>query len=852
MKNPKFWWALIAFLVIWSLYEIYPPSNQSLIKEFKKDADEARKDATFNKIVDKAEALQLASPEPTREFADLTNAIGTNDIQGYFPYMNVKAQERPTYALLNILQKKAAGKIHLGLDLQGGTEFLVSLETNRVVSSDTNFSVVNASEEKKRLVSQAADILRKRVDALGVAEPVITPEGGDHILIQLPGLSQSAQDEARKNIQKAAYLEFRMVNSQSDEYLSQTPPLIPPGFEILHMKSKAADGSPVLLPLLLEKKAAYGLTGKNIKSAHASRDASGNPEIEVEFDSIGGKQFGKLTTDHWKGSDNPARMAIVLDGEIVTAPGINEPILGGRCSISGGAMDINEAISDANALENPLEAPVDIDSVRQVDPTLGKDSIKSGVYSAVAGTLLVVLFMAFYYHRCGLLADFAMLLNLVISLGIMCSIGTTLTLPGIAGIVLTVGMAVDANVLIYERLREEMALGKSMRGAIAAAYSRAFGTIFDSHTTTLISAIILIYMGTGPVKGFGVTLTIGVALSLFTALVVTRLIFDFLLARGWLNKVGMLHVIKNPEWDFMKWTKVTYLFSALVIVVGFGWGIHRGKGIEGPEFAGGDAVTLNFAQKVDVDKLRSALSKVGQTEIQYQRGAGAETLEVVAPEGQAGTVTNTLLTSFPAAGFKVIGNSSVGASVGEDIQRSAVIASFMALFGILIYVAFRYEFSFSVGAVIAVIHDVFVTLGIFFISGRQLSAPMVAAILTIIGFSLNDKVVIFDRIREDLKLAMRGTFSEIINKAINQTLSRTIITSGTVFLSTMCLYLFGGGVINDFAFTFLVGIITGTYSSIFIACALVLWWHKGERPKTATQVSMQATGGALKAAPARP
>ena len=515
-------------------------------------------------------------------------------------------------------------------------------------------------------------------------------------------------------------------------------------------------------------------------------------------------------------------------------------------------MDISEAISEANALENPLETPVHIDSISQVGPTLGKDSIKSGVYSAVAGTLLVVLFMAFYYHRCGLLADFAMLLNLVISLGIMCSTRHHHFPPGIAGIVLTVGMAVDANVLIYERLREEMALGKSMRGAIAAAYSRAFGTIFDSHTTTLISAIILIYMGTGPVKGFGVTLTIGVALSLFTALVVTRLIFDFLLNRGWLNKVSMLHIIKNPEWDFMKLTKVTYLLSAIVIIAGIGWGIHRGKGIMGTEFAGGDAVTMSFTNRVDLDKLRPALfAKVGQTELQYQRGAGAETLKVVAAEGKGGSVTNTLLTSFPEAGFKVIGNDSVGASVGVEIQKSAIIASFMALLGILIYVAFRYEFSFSIGAVLAVIHDIFVTLGIFFISGRQLSAPMVAAVLTIIGFSLNDKVVIFDRIREDLKLAMRGTFSEIINKAINQTLSRTIITSGTVFLSTACLYEFGGGVIKDFAFTFLVGIITGTYSSIFIACALVLWWHKGERPKTATQVSMQPSGAA-KSASARP
>jgi SecD/SecF fusion protein len=407
-------------------------------------------------------------------------------------------------------------------------------------------------------------------------------------------------------------------------------------------------------------------------------------------------------------------------------------------------------------------------------------------------------------------------------------------------------MAVDANVLIYERLREEMALGKSMKGAISAAYSRAFATIFDSHSTTLISAIILIWMGTGPVKGFGVTLTIGVALSLFTALVVTRLIFDFLLNRGWFNKVGMMHIIKNPEWDFMKWTKVSIIASAVVIVAGMGYGIFgRGAKVMGPEFAGGDSITLNFTNRVGLDQLRPALEAVvGQTPIQYEKGAATETLNIVAPYGKAGTVTNTLAKQFPDAGFKVSAISTVGASVGEDIQKSAVLAIFMSLFGILFYVAFRYEFSFSIGAVVAVVHDVFVTLGIFFISGRQLSAPIVAAILTIIGFSLNDKVVIFDRIREDLKLGLRGSFRDIINKAVNQTLSRTIITSGTVFLSTMSLYLYGGGVINDFAFTFLVGIISGTYSSIFIACALVLWWNKGERPKTATRVVAESAAAA--------
>jgi SecD/SecF fusion protein len=839
MKNPKFWWAFIAFLVAWSIFEIYPPTSRDLIQEFKEQADSVKVDTNFTRIVAQAEELEGTNREPQRQFGDLMAAIGTNDIRQYFPYIDVRTEEHPTYAILNALQKKASGKIKLGLDLQGGTQFLVSLDTNHMVNIDTNGNkTAMGADQRQHLVSQAAEVLRHRVDNLGVAEPIIQPVGEDHIMIQLPGLSQAAQDEAKKNIQKAAYLEFRLVHPDSEKLIKDG--VVEPGYVLLTMKSKNADGSTALVPFMVQKKLAYGLTGKFIKRANPIRDPMGSPEIAFEFDSAGAEKFANLTTDHVG-----ERLAIVLDGQLYSAPRIEGPIRGGSGVIEGGQMSIDEAITLANVLENPLETPVHIDEMEQVDPTLGKDSISSGIQAAVYGTLLVAIFMAVYYHRCGVIADIAMVLNLLILLGVMCSIGTTLTLPGIAGVVLTVGMAVDANVLIYERLREEMAQGKSMRGAISAAYSRAFSTIFDSHTTTLISAIILIYLGTGPVKGFGVTLTIGVALSLFTSLVMTRLIFNALLARGWLNRIGMMHIIKNPHWDFMKFAKIAFATSWIIIIIGMSYGIFvRGNNVMGIDFAGGDSVKLEFKEKVDVEKLRTALVKVGETQIQYQKGAEQEMLEVVAPFGKGGAVTNALMTSFPAAGFHVIGSAVVGATVGVEIQKSAIIASFLSLFGILVYVAFRYEFSFSVGAVLAVIHDVLMTLGIFFISGRQLSAPMVAAVLTIIGFSINDTIVIFDRIREDLKLGVRGSFKDVMNIALNQTLSRTLITSGTVFIATMSLYVWGGGVINDFAFTFLVGIITGTYSSIYIASALVLWWHKGERPKSASQVVMEETSGA--------
>jgi SecD/SecF fusion protein len=832
MKKTKYWWALIVFLVAWSLWEIYPPTSQNLIVEFSDQADPTKEDATFRQIVQTAEALEKADPDPHRQFADLRTAIGTNDIRPYFPFADVKGEEDPTYALLNQLQRRAAGKIKLGLDLQGGTEFLVSLDTNHIQLTDTNAAKAS-SVERQRLVSQAAEVLRRRVDRLGVAEPVIQPEGENHIMIQLPGLSQANQDEAMKNIKQAAYLEFRMVNPDSDNLVHEG--ILEPGYEFLTLKHKKEDGTYTIETNEVQKRLANGLTGKYIKRAFPSRDpTTGEPEIEFEFDSVGTEKFANLTENNIG-----QRLAIVLDGKLYSAPRINERIAGsGR--INGGNMDFDEAVSIANVLENPLETPVIIDEMRQVDPTLGKDSIASGIKAALYGTLAVALFMAFYYHRCGVIADIAMILNLVILLGVMCSIGTTLTLPGIAGIVLTVGMAVDANVLIYERLREEMGQGKSMRGAVAAAYSRAFKVIFDSHTTTLISAIVLIYFGTGPVKGFGVTLTIGVALSLFTSLVMTRLIFDFLLGRGWLNHIGMLHLIKNPHWDFMRWAKPAFVASWTIILIGMCYGIFvRGKSTMGIDFVGGDAVTMSYKEKIGVEKIRATLAKVGEVQIQYQKGADLDMLQVVAPTGKGGEAAQDLAAAFPAADFQLIGHDTVGATVGKEITNSAIIATFLSLFFILLYVAMRYEFSFSVGAVLAVIHDVFMTIGIFCLAGLQFSAPIVAAILTIIGFSINDTIVIFDRIREDLKLGVRGSFKDVMNIALNQTLSRTLITSGTVFIATSSLFIFGGGVIHDFAFTFLVGILTGTYSSIYIASALVLWWHKGERPKSASQVVME-------------
>jgi SecD/SecF fusion protein len=832
MNRNHLWKLLLILLVIaWSVTEFTPIKNQDLVLHFRDRA--IKRDATFNTIFQRAQELKKERPD--REYADLQEAIGTNDITTYYPFFEAQDQAHPTTYILNRLQREAAGRVKLGIDLAGGTSFLVEMDTNRL---DLGTNAVNQSQETSAALSQAIDVLRKRVDRFGVAEPVIQPEGANRIRIQLPGLSEAATAEAKASIQKVAYLEFRMVHEDNKNLLEQG--IIPPGYELLTKTTTAQNGAKQVEKYIVKKKPE--MVG-GIQRAVVTRDNMGRPEIAFTLDSKSADIFARVTRE------NVGRLlAIVLDGELQTAPRINSAIEAGSGVIEGDYSE-QEAFTLANVLENPLKVPVHVISSSAVDPTLGKDTIRGGIKACLIGIIAVAAFMAVYYFLAGCIADVALIVNVIILLGVMCSIGTTLTMPGIAGIVLTIGMAVDANVLIFERIREESAKGKSLRGALAAGYDRAFGTIFDSHVTTLISAVILWWMGTGSVKGFGVSLTIGVAASLFTALVVTRLIFDFLIYKNILKSLPMLHLIPGTlKLDFMKLAMPAFIASWLLILVGNSYGIFvRGHNVFGVEFVGGETVTLSFnqAHKPEVDKVREAAQKAsaGEVLVGYQRdiSTASDTLRITTRLPEKGTAQTAAATSakvvdelkkdFPDATFNVLSTDSVGPTVGEEITETAILASLLAMFGILVYVAFRYEFSFAVGAVVAIIHDVLMTLGCYFLSGRELNATTVAAVLTIIGFSINDTIVIFDRIREDLKLGVRGSFKEVMNQALNQTLSRTIITSGTVFLATLSLYIFGGGVINDFAFTFLVGILTGTYSSIYIASALVLWWHKGQRPK---------------------
>jgi len=838
MNRSHLWKALfVAFVIVWSFSEILPPGPRNLIKEFDRLATSG--DTNFNAIITTAQELEKKYPD-RGGYRNLLEAIGTNDIRSYFPTNYLAGVElNPNRAILNQVQREAAGEFKLGLDLRGGTSFLLEMDLSRRATNGGDPLAGSTF-----LAEQAVEVLRKRVDAFGVAEPIIQPVGEKGILVQLPGVDESTKESAREQLKKAAFLEFRLVDPENETHLSSG--LVPPGYFRLPMKIRSRNGQEGVYPILV-KRQAEPLTGKSIKSARVARNpVTGQPEIDFTLNSDGASVFGEITRN-----SVGQRLAIVLDGTVVSAPNINGPILGGSGQITGQFTE-KEAFELATALENPLEAPLQIVEERGVSARLGAEQVQSGIRACILAVIAVAVFMLVYYLLAGVVANIALLLNILILLAVMCSLDVTFTLPGIAGIVLTIGMAVDANVLIFERIREEQAAGKSVRGSLNAGYGKAFGTILDSNLTTLISSILLIMLGTGPIKGFGVALTVGLCVSMFTALVVTRLIFDFLLAKTSLLKGGfkMLQFIQGSKINFMKLAKPAFVLSWVLILCGLIYGIFgRGQKLLGIDFAGGDTLTLSFTQKVEIPNLRAEMAKVGvnDAEVDYPRDVAGpaglnEVLSIVSPRDTGLKVEQQLKTAFPEAKFERLKFDQVGAVVGQEIQKSAILASLLSLFGILVYVAFRYEFSFAVGAVIAVIHDVLMTIGIYSLTGlgssltggwieaRQFDATFVAALLTIIGFSINDTIVIFDRIREDLKLGIPGTFIEVINKALNKTLSRTIITSGTVFVATMALYLFGGRTINNFAFTFLAGILAGTYSSIYIASTLVYWWHKGERP----------------------
>ena len=781
----------------------------------------------------------------------------------------------------------------------------------------------------EQAIDQVMVVLRNRIDAFGVAEPSIRREANrPRIIVELPGAKDSSKP--LQIVKTMGRLEFKLVEKSPTgaaawSGLADTPPPddIPEGTEIRYH----SDDGTALANSWYVVQSPVLLSGDRIKNA---RETQGNTSFEIVvsmgFDSQGTRQFGQLTTNHVG-----ELLAILLDGKIQSAPRINEPILGGNAQISGD-FTFEEAQYLANILKaGAFPVGVKIAEERTVAPTLGQEAIDDGVRAAVIGMGVVLIFMLIYYRFSGVVAIIALAFNMLIILGALAGFGAALTLPGLAGLVLTIGMAVDANVLIFERIREELRTGKTVWSAIQTGYQKAFWTILDANVTTLAVAAVLYHFGTGPIKGFAITLGIGIFASMFTAIVVTREIYGWVLGGRNVERLSIgREVIRNTTIGFLSRSRMGFLLSAILIIIGIvSLVLHNGPNF-GIDFRGGVKTYAKFNRAVTQPELSAKLTELDYERSRIQVDAAKqeasidigyseefESQKVVVPltadpgdatarsvqvnsaqkkyvfqpgdaiqlieeehrlrneireviEGE--DITTLVLADeigadltqaaqiqiqasvgqiLAAALLEGDGNwqampravsvYEVGPSVGKDLKWAALWSVLWSIVILLFYISWRFEFRFAIGAIAALIHDVLITLGVFSVLVKEINLPTVAAFLTIIGYSLNDTIVVFDRIRENSTLLKGTDFAEVINRSINQSLSRTVVTSLTTLFVVLVIFLqtAAGQEINTFALALIVGVIVGTYSSVFIASPILYLWHlkRGYREVQETQES---------------
>ncbi len=771
----------------------------------------------------------------------------------------------------------------------------------------------------EQAIDQVMVVLRNRIDAFGVAEPSIRREANrPRIIVELPGAKDSSKP--LQIVKTMGRLEFKMVEKSptgaiSWSGLADTPPPdeIPEGTEIRYHNDDGTNlanswyvvRSPVLL------------SGDRIRNA---RETQGNTSFEIvvsmSFDSQGSRKFGELTTNHVG-----ELLAILLDGKVQSAPRINEPILGGNAQISGD-FTFEEAQYLANILKaGAFPVGVKIAEERTVGPTLGQEAIDDGVRAAVIGMGVVLIFMLIYYRFAGLVAIVALSFNMLIILGSLAGFGAALTLPGLAGLVLTIGMAVDANVLIFERIREELRTGKTVWSAIQTGYQKAFWTILDANVTTLAVAAVLYHFGTGPIKGFAVTLGVGIFASMFTAIVVTREIYGWVLGGRNIERLSIgREVIRNTTIGFLSRSRMGFIVSTILITIGIvSLVLHNGPNF-GIDFRGGVKTYAKFNRVVTQPELSAKLTELGyerskiqvdpakqeasidigyskefenqrvvvpliadpgdatarsiqvsaaQEKVRFQPGdaiqliegeqrlrneiseviEGEDTVIFVLADEIGSDLTQAAQIQVQASVGQILSSAllqgdgdwkavpqavsvnEVGPSVGKDLKWAALWSVIWSIVILLFYISWRFEFRFAIGAIAALIHDVLITLGVFSVFVKEINLPTVAAFLTIIGYSLNDTIVVFDRIRENSTLLKGTDFAEVINRSINQSLSRTVVTSLTTLFVVLVIFLqtAAGQEINTFALALIVGVVVGTYSSVFIASPIIYLWHLRSR-----------------------
>ncbi|MPY90212.1 MAG: protein translocase subunit SecD [Luteitalea sp.] len=696
-------------------------------------------------------------------------------------------------------------------------------------------------------VTQARQTVERRVNELGVAEPLIAVQGAarDQILVQLPGMTDV--ERAREILGETARLEWKLVERgpapTREALLEAIGGVVPPNTEVaIDVQDSATSGSSSYYLV----RSAAALTGGDLRNARAIRDEHNQPAVGFSLTPEGARRFAHLT-----GQNVGRYLAILLDGRVQSAPEIENRIPGGEGYIRG-SFTQQQAVDLALVLRTgALPASMTYLGGRYVGPTLGSESIQAGIVASLAGMALIAVFMLAYYQRAGINALVSVVVNLLLLLGALAYLGGALTLPGIAGLILTIGMGVDSNVLIFERIKEELRTTKGIKAAVAAGFDRVFLTILDTHIASLIAAAFLFQFGTGPIRGFATTLTIGLLANVFTAVLVSRTIFEATLSRRGAARlsIGTVQIFKAPQYDFIRWRRHALALSIVVILAGVSLMVSRGGLPLGIDFSGGTIVIVKFREAVSEGLIHNAIP--GEEVVQRYGESAENTLLIRLPQVEdatEGTILEEEVNRVVAAlqttdvpRFEVVGTELVGPTMGADLQRKGLYATAASIMGITLYIALRFRPSFAVGAIAATLHDIFVTLSFLSLCGYDLSLNVVAAILTITGYSVNDTIVMFDRVRENVRTMRRDTLESVVNNAVNQTLGRTVITAGTTFMAAVALFIFGGEVLHGFAFTMLVGIVSGTYSTIFIAAAIAVMMSRRFDPDAA-RATRRGTG----------
>ena len=820
----------LAIIAIFA-FAIYPLTPKDFYETLKKHSVKG-KEKEIENIILEAKNLQQKKPElfPASAILDVadSNKCELKNLTSF-------SQAVDNSDVISQIRKKTSSSIRLGLDLNGGVEFVLHLVPDVSYLTDQGYTISEAKSKLKNNFNQyrdkAMEALRKRLESRNIFETEITPFANSGLSLKAPIVSKDEKENLQKLITSGSKLEFRLVHKNSHMLLQDSTQL-PLGYEIL--KEVTSKNSKKISPSYVVARQAV-LTGRAIEQAYVSKNQYGALSIALKFTTAGAQQFAKIT-----GENIGSQLAIILDGKLYCAPTIQGAIAGGQAEITG-SFSSEEASNIADALSSgSFPFTIEVAAVYDTAPTLGADNVTNGIRAGLAALALLAIFMIVYYKFAGVIAVFALSLNVVLILGAMAAFNATLTMPGIAGIILTLGMAVDANVLVFERMREEIDKNKPTLTVISQGFQRAYSSVLDGNLTTLAVAMILAWYGTGAIKGFAVSLSIGILSSLFTALFVSRICFDYLIKYKPDIKFNMLRFFSKSSIPFLKQSKVAIIISIVLIIASLILFYVKGNNMLSVDFTGGTLISCNYDKYVPVSKLEDVLMKNKiNGKITYKSNASQKDnkkFEVLLQKGyqkkiQVGQesienkIINILNKQYPELAASSGQSTTVGGMVGVEMTKNAIISIILAFIGMIIYVAIRYEFIYALTGILALVHDVIISLGIFILLGREMSLPVVAGLLTIIGYSINDTIVIFDRIREEHNLHPNLPLTEIIDDSLNKTLSRTLLTSLTTFIVVIVMFFLGGIAINDFMLIIGLGIIIGSYSSLYIASPFVVAFH---------------------------